>query len=111
MSSRSCGVSTIEAAPIQPSTCAGLRAPTMAPVTPGQASVHAMAIAATPVPRRCATGFSASTRALAAQPPAGEIGRARAPIVRRQRCRALGGELAGEQARLHRAVDDDAGLV
>src|SRR5579859_4668169 len=40
-----------EAASIQPSTCCGLRAPTMAPVTPGHASVHATAAAATVV--RC----------------------------------------------------------
>ena len=39
--------SVIAAAPIQPSTCSGVRAPTIAPVTPGQASVQAMATATT----------------------------------------------------------------
>ena len=41
ISSRSSSVSTIDAAEIQPSTCFGVRAPTIAPVTPGHESVHA----------------------------------------------------------------------
>src|SRR5439155_19414501 len=50
ISSRSASVSSRLAAPIQPSTCAGDRAPTIAPVTPGQASVQATAAAATVTP-------------------------------------------------------------
>jgi len=45
--SRSACVSRRSAAPIQPSTCAAFRAPTIAPVTPGHASVHATATATT----------------------------------------------------------------
>src|SRR5882724_8312974 len=39
ISSRSRRVSSIAAAPIQPSTCFGVRAPTMAPLTPGHERV------------------------------------------------------------------------
>ena len=60
ISSSSSSVSTMEAAPIQPSTCFGVRAPTIAPVTPGHASVHAMAIADTEVARRSAIERRAS---------------------------------------------------
>jgi len=44
MSSRSSAASASVAAPIQPSTCAAELAPTIAPVTPGHASVQAIAI-------------------------------------------------------------------
>src|SRR5258708_38203717 len=50
ISSRSSVASVIHAASIQPSTCSGVRAPTIAPVTPGHASVQATAIADTDVP-------------------------------------------------------------
>ncbi len=50
ISSRSSRVSSRVAAPIHPSTCSGDRAPTMAPVTPGQARVQAIATAPTVVP-------------------------------------------------------------
>src|SRR3954462_7486382 len=46
ISSRSRALSSRVAASIQPSICAGDLAPTMAPVTPGQARVHAIATAA-----------------------------------------------------------------
>src|SRR5271166_1235814 len=51
IASMSEGVRDKVAASIQPSTCTGLRAPTIAPVTPGHASVHATATAAAVV--RC----------------------------------------------------------
>jgi hypothetical protein len=38
------------AAPIQPFTCAAVRAPTMAPETPGQLRTHAIATAETVAP-------------------------------------------------------------
>ena len=63
ISSRSDGASVSEAASIQPSTCAGVRAPTMAPVTPGHASVHAIASAETEVSWRVAIRRSASRKA------------------------------------------------
>src|SRR3989449_7258831 len=50
ISSKSASVRVSAAAPIQPSTCAGDRAPTIAPLTPGQASVQATATAATVAP-------------------------------------------------------------
>lgn len=50
ISSRSSGVSSSEAAATHPSTCAGVRAPTIATDTLGQASTHAMATAETVVP-------------------------------------------------------------
>src|SRR5438445_13901369 len=40
ISSRSCGVRAAEGAPTQPSPCLGVRAPPMAPVTPGHAGAH-----------------------------------------------------------------------
>src|SRR5207302_6506326 len=49
ISSTSAGVSSSVAAPIHPFTCSGVRAPTIAPVTPGQASVQATATADTVV--------------------------------------------------------------
>ncbi len=63
ISARSVGSSRREAAAIQPSTCSGLRAPTIAPVTPGQASVQATATAETETPCRAAIGRSASRSA------------------------------------------------
>src|ERR1019366_2153953 len=51
-------------AAIQPSTCSGLRAPTMAPVTPGDARVQATATADTVTPWRSAMGRSASRSAM-----------------------------------------------
>src|SRR5262249_16673924 len=62
-SAKSACDSSSRAASIQPSTCAGERAPTMAPVTSGQASVQATATDAVLVPRRAAMGFMASARA------------------------------------------------
>src|SRR5258705_414711 len=50
ISARSATVSFTDPASIQPSTWAGSRAPTMAAVTPGQASVQAIATEATDVP-------------------------------------------------------------
>lgn len=50
ISSKSAASSSSRAASIQPSTWAGVRAPTIAPLTPGQARVHATATAATVVP-------------------------------------------------------------
>jgi hypothetical protein len=52
-----------QTAPIQPSTCSRERPPTIAPVTPGQASVHATATADTLAPWRCAIGRKASRKA------------------------------------------------
>src|SRR5207245_750621 len=66
----SASVSVSAAAPIQPSTCAGDRAPTIAPLTPGQASVQATATAATVAPCRCAIGRSASASARSRRNPA-----------------------------------------
>ena len=48
---------------IQPSTCSASRAPTIAPVTPGHASVQATATAATDVPCASAIGTIASRSA------------------------------------------------
>ena len=45
MSAIAAGDKLSRAPPIQPSTCCGLRAPTIAPVTAGQASTQAMATA------------------------------------------------------------------
>ena len=84
----------------------------MAPVTPGQARVHATAIAATVV--RCPSGDwpqGVGESKIAAQPVALKIRRTEAPIIRPKLGRALHGECAREQARLHRTVDDDAGLM
>ena len=53
----------VVAAAIQPSTWAAERAPTIAPVTPGQQRVHATATAATVIPCRSAIGFKASRSA------------------------------------------------
>ena len=63
ISSRSAAVRSRLAASIQPSTCSGERAPTIAPVTPGQLSVQAIATDETDVPCRCAMGFRASRSA------------------------------------------------
>jgi L-asparagine transporter-like permease len=52
------------AAPSQPSTCDGERAPTIAPVTPGQVSVQAMATDDTVVLCRFAIGISALRSAM-----------------------------------------------
>ena len=52
------------AAGIQPSTCSGERAPTIAPLTPGHDNTQAMAIALTVVSWRAAIGFSASRNAM-----------------------------------------------
>ena len=56
-------MSSVVAAAIQPSTCAAERAPTIAPVTPGQQMVLATAAAAIVILRRSAIGFYASRRA------------------------------------------------
>src|SRR6266404_9426509 len=63
-SSRSPEVRVSVAASIQPSTCAGDLAPTIAPVTPGHVRVHATATADTLVLCRSAIGFSASRSAM-----------------------------------------------
>ncbi len=60
ISSRSTALDSSSAVPIQPSTCSGARAPTIAPLTPGQASVQATATEATVVPRGSAMGRRAS---------------------------------------------------
>ena len=59
ISSRSAGVSSRVVAGIQPSICAGERAPTIAAVTPGQASVQATATADTVVPPGFSQGLAA----------------------------------------------------
>src|SRR5712692_5513496 len=61
-SSRSASVNSKSAAGSHPSICEGRRAPTIAPVTPGQASVQATATAPTLVPWRWAIGPSAAAR-------------------------------------------------
>ena len=63
ISSRSEVVNSSDAAPIQPSTCCGDLAPTIAPETPGQANVHATATAEMVVLWRSAIGRSASRNA------------------------------------------------
>src|SRR5215469_16625581 len=63
ISSRSAWVNSRLPPPIQPSTCSGERAPTIAAVTPGQLSTHAIATEETDVPRRFAIGRNASRRA------------------------------------------------
>ena len=63
IASRSSAASSSEAPPIQPSTCSAERAPTMAPVTPGQASVQATASAETVASCRRAIGRNASRSA------------------------------------------------
>src|SRR3954449_4294368 len=59
-SARSSSVSRSDADGSQPSTWSGRRAPTMAAVTPGQASVHETATAPGETPWRAATGSSAA---------------------------------------------------
>ena len=104
-------MSAIDAAPIQPSTCSGLRAPTMAPVTPGQASVQAMAIEDTDVSWRFAIGPSASRRQqIPPQSRLLELGRAAPPVIVGERRHAVGREGVRQQAGLHRAVADHAGV-
>src|SRR5205085_6420959 len=63
MSAMSEADSSTAAAPIHPSTCSGLRAPTMAADTPGQASTHATASSGRLHPTRSAMRRSRSTRA------------------------------------------------
>ena len=60
ISSKSFALSCTFAAATHASTCSGLRAPTIAPVTPGHASVHATATAEMETRWRSATGRSAS---------------------------------------------------
>jgi hypothetical protein len=62
ISRRSSGIRRSVAASSQPSTCAGLRAPTMAPVTAGHAKVHATVTSATLLSCRAAIGRTASAR-------------------------------------------------
>ena len=112
ISSRSCCVSISDAAPIQPSTCAGVRAPTIAPVTPGHASVQAMATADTDVPWRVAIGRSASRSArLLSEVRLLELRRLAPPVVLGQGGDAIGREALGQDAGLHGAVADDARVV
>src|SRR5262245_4154349 len=60
ISARSFSVSARRPASIQPSTCFGLRAPTIAPVTAGAASAHATATAPTGDSWRAAIGRRAA---------------------------------------------------
>jgi len=60
MSARSSSARVSVAPPIQPSTCSGERAPTIAPLTPGQRVTQATATAATVAPCRAAMGRRAS---------------------------------------------------
>ena len=84
-------MSSSVAASIQPSTCSAVRAPTIAPVTPGHASVQAIAIAETVVPWRAAIGRSASRSArFRAELRLLELGRPAPPVVGGQRRHALG---------------------
>jgi hypothetical protein len=81
-------------------------------VTPGQASVHAIATAPTSTPCFCATSRKrVAQREVAPEVRLLEVGRAPAPVVGRHRGDALRAERVGEQARLHRAVNDDARAV
>src|SRR5579859_4331993 len=89
------------AASIQPSTWRGLRAPTIAPVTPGHASVQATATAATLVWRRSAMPRIASATARF-RASAGAL-----KLSFRDR-QSLAGS-AAQQAGLHRAIDDHTG--
>jgi hypothetical protein len=79
ISCKSAAVNSREAAPIQPSTCSRERPPTIAPVTPGQASVHATATADTLAPRNWAQGVAQGQ--IAAQVRLIEIRRTPAPII------------------------------
>src|SRR3984893_1269736 len=60
ISSRSSGARVKLPAAIHPSTCSGDRAPTIAPLTPGQLKVQAIATAETETPCRDAIGRRAS---------------------------------------------------
>ena len=112
MSARSSSFSSRVAAGSQPSTCPGRRAPTIAPVTSGNDSVHATATAGGITPCRSATGRSAPARARLCDSarPVKSGSPARQSPGSRPGC-PLGGERPGEQARGHRAVDDHPGLV
>ena len=112
MSSRSSAVSVSDAAPIQPWTCSGARAPTIAPDTPGQASSHAIATADVVVAWRFATGRSASRKVqVFLQLGWLELCRVAPPVVGGERANAIGAEALRQQTRLHGAVADHAGLV
>src|SRR5665647_750062 len=81
ISSRSSSVSSTDALSIHPSTCSGERAPTMAPLTPGQRVTQATATAATVAPRRAPMGRRAS-RSDRLRPSSGSLnegGRRRPP--------------------------------
>ena len=112
ISVRSLSSRTRSAAASQPSTCCGLRAPTIAPLTPGKARVQATATAPRLTPSRSATGRSPSNQGqVPGQAVAGEVAAAAAPVALVQVRRPLRGEGPGQQARAHRAVDDDPGAV
>lgn len=93
------------------SICSGVRAPTMAPVTPGHASVHATATADTVTPRRSAIGRSASRSAKFRE----RFGSVNCTEPRRQSSAIAATRLAENvsvsRPRLHRAVHDDARSV
>jgi hypothetical protein len=70
----------------------GERAPTIAPVTPSQASVQATATAPTPTPCRRATGTSASRSEVELEQRRAELLVLAAPVVVGESGDALGGE-------------------
>jgi hypothetical protein len=100
------------AASSQPSTCAGLRAPTMAAVTAGHAKVHATATLATLVPWRVAIGRIAfATARLRARPSPVKSGEPeRQSSLGRDVARSAG-KGSRQQPGRHGAVDDHAGVV
>src|SRR2546425_1635891 len=112
ISSRSAAVSSSVAAPIQPSTCPAVRAPTIAPVTPGHASVHATAMARDrgAVPPRDRLQRVPQCE-IAAQVRLLELHGATPPVVLSERGDTGPREAVRQEARLHRAVHDHAGVV
>src|ERR1700716_3969892 len=112
ISARSAASSVRLPAVIHPSTCCGERAPTIAPLTPGQLSVQATATAAIDPPYRDAIGCSASRRGrLRLGRGLPELRIAAAPVITRHPRNAFAAEGVGEDAGLHRAVGDDPGTV
>ena len=93
-------------------TCSGLRAPTIAAVTPGQESAQAIATEATVVPCRSAIGRQrVAQREVAGQAGLVEVRVLPPPVARVHGRDPLPREPVGKETRLHGAVDDDAGAV
>ena len=95
----------------QPSTC-GSCAPTIAPLTPGQATTQATATAETVARWRLAIGLRASRRArLRDRAGSVKLARVPAPVVEGHLAHSPGREGVGQDARGHGAVAEHARAV